>query len=258
VQEASGVDSGKIAVITNGVDLAQFQPVERHNAIRSELGLSGQFVASYVGTLGMAHGLETVLDAAEQLRDHDEIRSQNMGEGVERDHLAVERRRHSLPNVLLLEGQPHERIPEVLAASAACMVLLRNTDLFKTVLPAKLFEAMGAARPIILGVSGEAGRIVRGGSCGIVIEPENAEELAGAAAALESQPARSEQLGRNGRALAERDYDRDHLARSYADLLPTALDRSRLRPRPARSLQEVGVRGGEAMAAGSDDPRPER
>jgi glycosyltransferase involved in cell wall biosynthesis len=249
---AHGVDPRKIVVVTNGVDLEQFRPSERHNALRGELGLNGQFVASYVGTLGMAHGLETVLGAAEQLRDRKEIQFLIMGDGAEKDRLALEHRQRSLPNVLLLDEQPHERIPEVLAASDACMVLLKKTELFKTVLPSKLFEAMGAGRPIILGVSGEAERVVRGGRCGLVIEPESSDELAGAVARLEAEPGESEQLGRSGRALAERDYDRDHLASRYAEHLQTMLDGARRAVRPRRALREVGVRGGEVNSHDSD------
>jgi glycosyltransferase involved in cell wall biosynthesis len=249
---AHGVDPRKIVVVTNGVDLEQFRPSERHSALRSELGLNGQFVASYVGTLGMAHGLETVLGAAEQLRDRKEIRFLIMGDGAEKDHLALEHRQRSLPNVLLLDEQPHERIPEVLAASDACMVLLKKTDLFRTVLPSKLFEAMGAGRPIILGVSGEAELVVRGGECGLVIEPESAGELAGAVARLEADPGHCEQLGRSGRALAEREYDRDHLAMRYAEYLQAMLSGARRVVRPLRELQEVGVRGGEVNPHDSD------
>lgn len=215
----NGVDPEKIAIVTNGVDLEAFLPGERQNRVRRMLGLNGQFVVSYAGTLGMAHGLETVLDAAEQLRDRDDIRFLIMGDGAHREKLAFEHRRRELPNVLLLDGQPHERIPEFLAASDACMVLLRKTELFKTVLPSKLFEAMGAARPVILGVEGEAEAIVRAGECGVVIEPENAAALVEAVLRLKTRPSLCRRLGQSGRAFAQRCFDRDVLARRYADVL---------------------------------------
>jgi glycosyltransferase involved in cell wall biosynthesis len=258
VLEANGVPPEKIAVVTNGVDLEQFRPAERHNAIRRRLGLNGQFVASYVGTLGMAHGLETVLDAAEKLRGQENIKFLIMGDGAERDHLELEHRRRELPNLLLLDAHPHDQVAEVLAASDACMVLLRRTELFKTVLPSKIFEAMGAARPIILGVAGEAERVICAGRCGLVIEPENAFELSEAVRCLAADQARCSWLGWNGRALAEREYDRDHLADLYAGLLEDLLPPVGAPRISRRVFQEVGVRGGEyrnpELDAGASGP----
>src|SRR5205085_715807 len=88
VLEGYGVDPAKIEVVTNGVDLEQFRPADRENGVRRELGLNGHFVVSYVGTLGMAHGLETVLDAAHCLRDNEEIRFFIIGDGADRERLA--------------------------------------------------------------------------------------------------------------------------------------------------------------------------
>jgi len=232
-----GVDPARIVVITNGVDLKQFRPGPRQNSVRQELGLGDRFVASYIGTLGMAHGLETVLDAAEQLRDRDDIRFLIIGNGADSDHLAEEHRRRGLKNVLLLRGQPHHRMPEFLAASDVSLVLLRKTDLFKTVLPSKMFEAMGAARPIILGVQGEAAEILRAAECGVLVEPENAAQLAEAVKRLQADPDRCRQLGENGRAFAERFYNRDGLAQEYeetlAEIVPTDLRNLPLPRRPA-------------------------
>jgi colanic acid biosynthesis glycosyl transferase WcaI len=249
VLEESGVDPAKISIVTNGVDLGQFQTRDRQNVVRKELGLNGQFVASYVGTLGMAHGLETVLDAAEQLRHRDDIRFLIVGSGAERERLTTEHHKRNLPNVLLLDPQPHERMPEFLAASDACMVLLRNTEVFKTVLPSKLFEAMGAARPIILGVAGEAEKIVRAGNCGIVIEPENASQLAAAVQRLQADASYRSHLGQNGRAFAEIYYDRNTLAHRFAGILAGVLAAGQRRPVLHRPTAEMGVRGGESHTA---------
>jgi glycosyltransferase involved in cell wall biosynthesis len=246
ILEGYGVDPAKIVVVPNGVDLAQFRPAERQNGVRHELGLNGQFVASYVGTLGMAHGLETVLGAAQQLRDRDDIQFLIIGEGAEKDRLALECRKRELTNLRLLDGQSHDRMPEFLAASDACMVLLRRAELFKTVLPSKLFEAMGAARPIILGVEGEAEAVVRSGDCGVVIEPENASALAEAVRRLKADPAHCSRLGLNGRALARRSYDRAVLAHRYASILQGLLRPAAPWDVPPRPVLEWGVRGGEA------------
>jgi glycosyltransferase involved in cell wall biosynthesis len=252
VLESYGVPSDKIRVVTNGVDLALFRPGERYNRVRQELGVGGEFVASYVGTLGMAHGLETVLDAAEGLRRERDIRFLIMGSGAEKEHLEALALKRDLENIVLIDRQPHDRMPEFLAASDACLVLLRKAELFKTVIPSKLFEAMGAARPIILGVQGEAEAIVREGECGIVIEPENAAELAAAVRELKEDPSRATRLGENGRVLARRSFSRDALADQYAailqDMLPPVLG-----PAISTNIAEWGVRGGEVAGAWRGD-----
>lgn len=203
-----GVPAEKIAVVRNAIDLDMFEPGESDNAFRRMLGLTpDDFVATYVGTLGMAHGLTTVLDAAEETRD-DPIHFVIVGEGAERERLEASIRERGLDNVYLVPGQPRERIPEILAAGNANMVLLRKNPLFETVIPSKIFEAMAMSQPIVLGVGGEAAEIVEGERCGIAVEPENAAELAAALRRLRDDPELARELGENGRRAAETRFDR--------------------------------------------------
>ncbi len=221
---ARGVPSEAISVLTNGADLQQFQPGPRENSIRKELGLDGKFVASYVGTHGMAHGLDTVLHAADLLRDRDQIVFLLVGDGAERDNLLRRKDALQMKNVLMLPQQPKERMPEFLAASDACMVLLKRQDLFKTVIPSKIFEAMAMERPIILGVEGESKRIVEEGGCGIAIEPENHHELAEAVLRLDNDPGLMTRLGDNGRKFVMENYDRDVLAKRYLGVVESLVE----------------------------------
>lgn len=131
-----GVGEDKLTVITNGADLETFKPLPRDNEVAERYGLQGKFVASFIGTHGMAYGLTTVLRAADRLRNRREIVFLLVGDGAEKENL---------------ERQPKAMMPLFLAASDACMVLLRRDDLFKTVIPSKIFEAMAMEQPIIMG-----------------------------------------------------------------------------------------------------------
>jgi len=133
---ARGVGEDKLTVITNGADLETFKPLPRDNEVAERYGLQGKFVASFIGTHGMAYGLTTVLRAADRLRNRREIVFLLVGDGAEKENL---------------ERQPKAMMPLFLAASDACMVLLRRDDLFKTVIPSKIFEAMAMEQPIIMG-----------------------------------------------------------------------------------------------------------
>ncbi len=217
-----GISGERISVLTNGVDLEHFQPVSKKELVRggnAHAELAGKFVVSYIGTHGMAHGLETVLRAAEILRSYGDILFLLIGDGAERDRLLRKRNEAGLENVLMLPQQPKEKMPEFLALSDACMILLKKRDLFKMVIPSKIFEAMGMERPVILGVAGESQGIVEEADCGICIEPENPQQLADAVLKLFNDPELAAGMGRNGRRRVIAAYNREALAGTYLGIL---------------------------------------
>ena len=214
-----GIPAEKIAVIKNGVDLARYRPEGADPGLRAELGLGGKFVAAYVGTHGMAHHLETVLEAARLLRNVPDVVFLLVGDGAERARLLQLKESMDLENVVMLPQQPKERMPAVWAASDVSLVLLKKSDLFKTVIPSKIFESLAMQRPVVLGVEGEARQIVEAADAGIGIEPENAAELAAAVVALARDPERRSRMGYSGRAYVEAHFDRRVLARRYLEVL---------------------------------------
>ncbi len=210
---------GKVTVITNGVDLQFFTPADDDPALAAEFGVTGRFVAAYVGTHGMAHGLDTVLRAAERLRDDPRVAFLLAGDGAQREQLIQQRDAMRLGNVFIVGQQPKERMPGIWALTDVSLVLLRKRQTFESVIPSKIFEAMGMARPIILGVRGESQRIVEAAGAGLCIEPENDEELAEAVRKLATEPARARALGASGRRYVEENYDRRRLAARFEQLL---------------------------------------
>lgn len=220
---------GAIAVIKNGVDLTLFArpDMSAAEAFKAEHGLTGKFVAAYVGTHGMAHGLDTLLDAARLLRNRNDIAFLLVGGGSERERLEQTVLRDKFANIRMLGPQPKSAMPAILAATGAALVLLKRLDTFKTVIPSKMFEAMALGRPIVLGVEGEAAALMHAGKAGIAITPESAEELAAAVTRLADDSALAADYGANGRAFVERDFDRARLAEDYLALLEETLERAR-------------------------------
>ena len=213
-----GAAANKIVVVKNGVALDRFCRVQRDRGLARELGLEDRFTAAYFGTHGMAHGLEVVLRAAALLRNDPRIVFLLVGDGAERRALQAMRKEFGLTNVVMLEQQPKERMPALWALADAALVLLRRSEVFKMVLPSKIFEAMGAARPIVLGVEGEARDIIERAGCGIPIEPENPEQLASAVQYLAERPEVAGAMGAKGLAFVAREYDRRVLAARLADM----------------------------------------
>jgi glycosyltransferase involved in cell wall biosynthesis len=216
---AKDIAEDKIEIITNGVDLSLFRALPKNNDLSEKLKLNGKFVVSYLGTHGMAHGLETVLKAAKVLEEQSSILFLLAGDGAERNRLLALRDEMKLKNVMMLSQFPKDKVPYLLATSDACMVLLIKSDVFKTVIPSKIFEAMAMRRPIILGVDGECRRIIEAANCGICIEPENSQQLAQAVLELFNSSELSETLGNNGRNVLEKNYDRNKLAKKYLKVM---------------------------------------
>lgn len=212
-------DPAKIHVVKNGVDLQFFRPDHDGSALARRLGVEDRFVAAYVGTHGMAHGLDVILDAAARLRDRKDIVFVMAGDGAERERLVQRREQMGLDNVLILGQLPKQQVPDLWAITDASLVLLRNQPLFNMVLPSKIFEAMGMARPIILGVRGESERLVKESGGGLCIEPENAEELAAVVRALADDREHAKALGRAGRSYVEEHFDRARLAGKLENVL---------------------------------------
>lgn len=234
-----GIEGKKISIVTNGVDLSLFAGTEDPGTFRKQHNLEGKFVVAYVGTHGMAHQLEIVLEAADRLRARSDIAFLLVGDGAERERLVEQCRSMALPNVLMLPQRPREEIPTLWAASDAALVTLRPTPMFELVIPSKMFEAMSLRKPIILGVRGQAQRIVEGSESGVTFSPGDAAGLVGCVIALAEDPALCRRLGENGYRLATTAYDRKALARKYLDV-----------------LEQVATRIGGGVAGGTDSGGP--
>jgi glycosyltransferase involved in cell wall biosynthesis len=198
-----GIPADRIAVVVNGVDMSRYCPQPRDPELAGKLGLDNRFVVGYIGTHGMAHALERVLDAAEMLRDNAAVRFLFVGSGAAREGLVSEAARRGLSNVVLVAAQPKEMMPAYWSLCDLALVHLKDTPLFRTVIPSKIFEAMAMGRPILLAApDGEAADIVRGTGAGIVLAPENPRALAEAVKSLSASPSTMAQLAERALAAA--------------------------------------------------------
>jgi glycosyltransferase involved in cell wall biosynthesis len=217
------VAPGKISVVENGVEAEMFRP-RTESALRAELGVEGKFVVSYIGTMGNAHGLQTVIEAAEQLANTaPNVLFLLVGEGAEREQLAALAQSRGLANLRFLDQQSREKIPSYICASEVCLVLLKKSEIFKTVIPSKMLEFMSCSRPVILGVEGQAREIIENAQAGICIEPGNPSDLAEAVLRLAANQQLRETLGRNGRRHVLQHFSRRQSATTYINLLNVVL-----------------------------------
>jgi len=217
-----GIDEDKIAVVPNGVDLARFAPRERDASMARAYGLEGRFVVGYIGTQGLAHALDNVLDAAAMLNAERDIVFLFAGSGARHDALVEETRARGLDNVIFLPRQPKSAMPAVWSLCNVSLIHLKNDPLFASVIPSKIFESMGMGLPMIVAVPpGEATGTVEETGSGIAVAPGDPAALAGAIRALRDDGGRRASLARASRDAAPR-YSRDRLAEAMLAVLRDA------------------------------------
>lgn len=214
-----GVDSDKIIHVPNGVDPSAFASRDPDDArrLKREVALDGRFLASYIGTVGRAHRADVLYEAA--AKSGDDLGFLVVGPGSEWEALRARQEENPLPNFRLLEKQPPPRVPDLLALSDVSVVHLKDRQLFRTVVPSKLFESMAAGNPVVLGVRGEAAEIVESSGAGIVVTPESPEEIAGAVRRLRDDRELYEEMSANGRRAVRERFDRGRLAARYRSVL---------------------------------------
>lgn len=214
-----GVPPRKVHVVLNGVDLARFQPSPKDRRLAQEIGIApDEFVISYIGTHGMAHGLRNVLDAADLLGDT-RIRFLFVGPGAEREKLIGEAQTRKLRNVTFVPAQPKNRMAAFWSLSDVALVHLKNTPVFETVIPSKIFEAMGMGLPVLLATpGGEARTIIENEGAGVWVAPGDPEALAKACRLLAGSPELVRRLAARSLRAAP-GYSRERQARCMIEVL---------------------------------------
>jgi glycosyltransferase involved in cell wall biosynthesis len=216
-----GIDGGKIHVVTNGVDVSRFAPLPKDAALRAALGLEQCFVAGYIGTHGLAHGLGTLIDAANILANSAQgqaVRILMLGDGAHRADLEARAESEGLRNILFLGSVPRDEVTRYWSLLDVSIIHLKKSDLFRTVIPSKLFECMGMGIPVLHGVEGESADIVVEHGIGLTFEPENPRHLVEQLHRLHGERALRERFACNG-VKAVVNYDRSVLAGNMLEIL---------------------------------------
>jgi glycosyltransferase involved in cell wall biosynthesis len=211
---------GKVRRIPPSVDLDRF-PAEEEGEGSGGGEDDPAFRVLYAGTVGLAHGLGTLLDAAAELESDGGPRVEVLiaGDGAEAPELRERLERQGPANVRMLGTLPHERIPSLYSEVDAAAVLLRDVPLFGGALPTKMLEAMAAARPVVISAGGEAARFVDRSGSGTVVPPEDPAALAAALRELARDPARCRELGLAGRRWVEQGFGRERAIGQWLELL---------------------------------------
>lgn len=218
-----GIPPSKMILVPNGVNISLFQSGSDGLSIRRKLGKRDDFLVGYIGTHGMAHRLDIVLEAAEILRNIPEITFLFVGDGAEKSELMLRARELRLPNVIFHDQVGRADVPDYYQACDVCLVPLRKADLFTKNIPSKIYEIMAAGKPIISSTEGESRSLIESAGAGIAARPEDAGDLAEKIMILYNDRGLCRNLGNSGYSFALANCSRDRLADQYLEILRTII-----------------------------------
>lgn len=203
--------------LPNGVDVSYYNPQQVESNWRQENGFAeNDILFLYAGIVGLAQGLEIILEVADKLRAHNDIKFVLLGSGPVKESLMTQKHERQLNNVFFFDAVSKTQMPAIVKAIDVSIVPLRKLDLFLGAIPSKIFENLAMEKPVILGVDGEARELfVNQGKCALYSEPENAEALKENVLKLATDPALRKQLGEAGRAYVEKAFNRNTIAENF-------------------------------------------
>lgn len=223
---ACNIDEAKIKVVKNGVHMHQFPLLPKDQELIRKLGIEDKFVVSYIGTMGMAHGLDFILDCAQEIED-ERIHFVLVGEGAMKTRLIAQQQANQIKNVSILDGVPKSEVCAYISITDVALINLRKKNTFTKVIPSKIFENAAMEKPILLGVEGEAAQIIKSYSAGRCFEPENKEDFLENLKVLVNDAIIYESYKAGLRNLAQ-NFDRKRLALKMLAYLSELQEESRL------------------------------
>ena len=212
-----GIKPDKISVVKNGANHSLYTLRNKNQKILSELVLDNKFIVGFIGTLGMAHKLDFIIEASEKIKDPS-IHFLFVGAGAEKKNLEKLVQKKKVKNATLLGMISKEAVPEYLSILDVSLINLKKSETFKTVIPSKIFESCAMGKPILLGVDGEARRMIESYPAGLYFEPEDENDFLEKLYKIKMDKDLYLNLTRGCKQLAE-DYDRVKLASKMALLL---------------------------------------
>lgn len=212
-----GIEPSKIDIITNGANLELFQPEDKNKKILQALGLEDKFIFGYIGTHGLAHGLEFIINSIKEIKD-ERIHFLFIGTGAKKAAVVNLAKELQLNNVTFLDPVAKSEVAAYISVIDVALIPLTKTDIHASLIPSKIFESASMLKPILLGVEGEAKDIVSSNNAGLVFEPENKSEFLEGVKKISSDDLLYKELQKGCSELAEK-FDRKRLASKMLKIL---------------------------------------
>jgi len=208
-----------VTVIPNSSDTDVFRPDIDGSAIRKEHGWADKFVLLHAGAMGTVNHLDFIIDAAERLKDHDDILFVLIGEGKQKSALQFRVSQLGLTNVQILSAVPKHKLAEVLAAADVGLVIIGNFPIIEHNSANKFFDSLSAGKPVLLNYSGWQRRILEENAAGFGCQLCNIDEFVEKVLYLSSHREERLDMAQNSRDLAKTEFSRDRWAAKALDII---------------------------------------
>lgn len=216
------VPGQKLTFLPNGVDTDLFAPMAPDTALLQELGLEGKQVVIFPGTIGYAHGVESILAAAQRLRDDTHIHFLLLGAGSAKAALVEQAEKLGLRNITFLDPVSPDEVARYISIACCGLVTMRDIPLLKDARPVKALATMGCAKPVVLAVGKGSGSFLKEAQAGLVVPIDDPDIIAIAIRYFADHPAEAAQFGRRGRAYVCRHLQWSTLVNDWLQQLPVA------------------------------------
>ncbi len=213
----------KLETIFNGITLDMFTSYSEITNKEISRFMEDGYKIGYTGSIGLAQSIITLVNAAERLKDTD-AKFIVVGSGSESEKLQKMIYERSIRNIRIFPQQPKNEIPAIIHSLDLFCIHCKRNELFKMVIPSKMFEGMIMEKPLLLGVDGEARKIVEDAKCGLYFEPENVDDLIQKINQLKSNPVVSSDMGRNGYRFVKENFNRERLAQVYLKIILSVIE----------------------------------
>jgi len=217
-----GIDKHKIDVITNGSNIELFAPRDKDNELLHSLGLEDKFIVGYIGTHGMAHSLDFIVNSLVDISD-ERIHFLFVGDGAMKETITTIAQDLKLTNITFLPPVSKDEVPKYLSIIDVSLAPLKKSDTFKTVIPSKIFEASAMLKPTLLGVQGQAQEIIETYNAGLCFTPEDKTDFLDKLTSLANSKETYTQLQTGCLELAKA-YDRKKLASNMLNIINNTLE----------------------------------
>ncbi len=224
LQEKKGVPAEKILFLPNGADTETFRPRPPDESLLAQLGLTGKQIALWAGTLGFAHGIDNILNAAKLLQSsHPQMHFLFVGNGSARADLVAQAKSMNLKNVTFLDPVPLAEIVRYYSICFCGLASLINIPVYEGARPSKVFPVLASAKPLIFIGSGEGARLVETAEAGAVVPAGDPQALAATLARFASDPSFANERGHSGRRFVEENLQWSAIVGAWlAQLTPPA------------------------------------
>lgn len=219
IDHVKSLGGKQIDLVPNGADPDMFVSSDNGNAFRKANNLEGKFVITYAGAHGISNDLDTVLFAAEKLKDLLDLKILLVGDGKEKPALMRAATGLNLANVQFLDPLPKNKMADLLAASDLCIAILRPIELYKTTYPNKVFDYMAAGKAVICMIDGEIRKVVESAHAGIFVQPGDPIQLAKVIRSLQSQPGQAKMMGQSGKEYLQKYFRREKFAQEFEKIV---------------------------------------